>query len=308
MTPRHGHRRGDASPAVRRMRRGDPTNPTVFPAISPLPASTTLAASNERPVLPTTRGPTGDAAVKIGQYSRRAILAIWATAALPMAALAWIVAPFMAERSRQGGAALGKALLLCLTAGLFWQFLLVVALAGYEQRCLRWSTLRRALWLEPPRSPRKGGVGGRTWLAVVPLLLGFGVRQLIPSMPHPANRDLGKFLASPAGKAMFHGSWGWCALTVTMLIFNTVLGEELLFRGLLLPRMRSAFGARDWVANGVLFAAYHLHLPWMIPVTLLDTLLLAYPTKRYRSAWMGIAVHSAQSVLFTVLVVHLVIS
>ena len=38
-------------------------------------------------------------------------------------------------------------------------------------------------------------------------------------------------------------------------------------------------------------------MPWVIPTALLDTLALAYPTRRYRSAWLGIVVHSLQSVL-----------
>jgi hypothetical protein len=63
----------------------------------------------------------------------------------------------------------------------------------------------------------------------------------------------------------------------------------------------------DWVANGVLFAGYHLHMPWAIPMALLDTFILAYPSKRYRSAWIGIAVHSAQSVVITALVLKLVV-
>ena len=95
-----------------------------------------------------------------------------------------------------------------------------------------------------------------------------------------------------------HGAWSWYGLLLVLFVFNTVLGEELLFRGLLLPRMNGAFGRRDWAANGVLFAAYHLHMPWVIPATLLDTFIIAYPTKRYRSAWIGIAVHSAQSLVF----------
>ena len=82
-----------------------------------------------------------------------------------------------------------------------------------------------------------------------------------------------------------------------MAVFDTVLGEELLFRGLLLPRMRGAFGRADWLANGLLFAVYHLHMPWMIPKALLDALALAYPTRRYRSDWLGILVHSVQSLL-----------
>jgi membrane protease YdiL (CAAX protease family) len=92
-----------------------------------------------------------------------------------------------------------------------------------------------------------------------------------------------------------------------MWLFNSVLGEELLFRGFLLPRMNGAFGRGDWLANGVLFAGYHLHVPWVIPAGLLDTFILAYPSKRYRSALIGIAVHSAQSVVFAVLVLTIVV-
>ena len=243
-------------------------------------------------------------AVTITQYSRRAIVAIWAAAALPMGAAAWIVAPAIAGG---GSAALSRALLVCLTAGLIWQFVLVAVLVGYEQRSLRWSRIRPALWLQSPQSPRTGRVGGWTWLVVIPLIAAFAVHQLAPSLPHPARYDLGKFLSTGAAKTMFHGSWGWFVILVVELIFNTVLGEELLFRGLLLPRMHGAFGDRDWVANGVLFAVYHLHFPWTIPVNLLDTLLISYPAKRFRSAWIGIAVHSAQTVAFTLLVLRLVL-
>ena len=90
-------------------------------------------------------------------------------------------------------------------------------------------------------------------------------------------------------------------------MFTTVCGEELLFRGYLLPRMNGAFGRGDWVANGLLFTGYHLHVPWAMPATLLDTFTLAYPSKRYRSAWIGIAVHSAQSVFFAILIFTLVV-
>lgn len=35
----------------------------------------------------------------------------------------------------------------------------------------------------------------------------------------------------------------------------------------------------------------------MIPTALLDSVALALPSRRYRSAWLGIIVHSVQSVL-----------
>jgi uncharacterized protein len=248
--------------------------------------------------------------VEIPQYRRRAILAIWAAAALPMAALAWLVAPAVADRlSGEGNLPMVKALLLCLTVGLIWQFVLVIILIWREQRTLRWSRIRDALWLRSPRSPRSGRRGGRVWLVAIPLMVGYAaVPFVLPSPPSPKARDMGLFLESDVGQSFMSGNWLWFGLLVVLWVFNTVLGEELLFRGFLLPRMNGAFGRGDWVANGVLFAAYHLHIPWNIPETLIaDTLIVSYPAKRYRSAWIGIVVHSAQSVVLAVIVLTLVL-
>jgi membrane protease YdiL (CAAX protease family) len=234
------------------------------------------------------------------------IAAVWAAAALPMALLAWVVAPVVADHL-SGPGALSRALIVTLTAGLVWQFALVMGLVAREQGTLRWSVLKDALWLRAPRAPGTGRRGGRAWLIVLPLIFALALEQLVPGPANPAARDLGDFLGSHAGHVLLAGSWGWFALLAAMFAFNTVLGEELLFRGFLLPRMNGAFGRRDWLANGVLFAVYHLHVPWVIPAGLLDTFIIAYPSKRYRSALIGIAVHSAQSVFFLALVLSLVL-
>lgn len=230
------------------------------------------------------------------QYGLRRVLGVWALAALPMATLAWVVAPLLAGRL-EGPAAWPKALVACLTVGLVWQGVLVLVLLRRELGRLRWPAVRNALWLRAPRSPRTGRVGGRVWWALVPAVLVVGVEQLLPSLPVPAVRDLGVLLRSREGHEFLSGNWTWFAVIVVMAVFNTVLGEELLFRGLLLPRMRGVFGRSDWLANGVLFAAYHLHMPWAMPRILLDSLALAYPARRYTSAWLSIVVHSLQSVI-----------
>jgi uncharacterized protein len=245
--------------------------------------------------------------IEIPQYGLRSIFGVWAAAALPMAALAWLVAPALDDRfAGAGNVPLAKALIVCLTLGLVWQFVLLAVLVWREQRTFRWSTLRDALWLRSPRSPRNGRIGGRVWLVLIPLIIVFAAESAI-SLQGPTSRDLGAFLGSDLGKAFMHGAWGWYALILVWFVFNTVLGEELLFRGFLLPRMNGAFKQKDWLANGLLFAGYHLHTPWVIPTTLLDTFIIAYPTKRYRSAWIGIAVHSAQSVFLAILIFTLVI-
>jgi uncharacterized protein len=242
------------------------------------------------------------------QYSLAMILGVWAAAALPMAALAWIVAPWLADRLG-GPVVLPRALLVLLTLGLIWQFVLVLLLVHRERRSLRWAVLKDALWLHSPRSPTTGRVGGRLWLVLVPALLIFTAEGFIPYPFSPATgHDFAAFVGSDAGAAFMSDNWVWFALIVVLSVFNTILGEELLFRGLLLPRMKGAFGSFDWVANGLLFAAYHLHMPWVIPATLLfDTFALSYPSRRYRSALIGIIVHSSQSVLVLVLLLTLVL-
>ena len=239
------------------------------------------------------------------QLGLRGIIAVWAAAAVPMGLLAWVVAPLVAGQL-SGPNDLMRALFVTLTAGLVWQFVLVMALVRREQGSLSLSVLRDALWLRRPRSPKTGRRGGKLWLVVVPLIIASAAEAAL-AIPGPAARDFGEFLGSDAGESFLAGAWGWFAVIAVLVVFNTALGEELLFRGYLLPRMNGRFGRHDWVANGVLFAAYHLHTPWVIPTTLLDTFILSYPSKRYRSALIGIAVHSAQSIVVLGLVLTLVL-
>ena len=165
--------------------------------------------------------------VEIPQYGLRPILAVWMAAALPMAALAWLVAPVLEDRfAGTGNVPLFKALNVCLTIGLVWQFVLVAVLVWREQGTFRWSTVREVLWLRSPRSPRTGRTGGRIWLVVIPLTVATLIESMIP-LGGPTGRDFGAFLGSDAGKAFMHGAWGWYALMLVWFVFNTVLGEEL---------------------------------------------------------------------------------
>jgi uncharacterized protein len=247
----------------------------------------------------------GIGAAQPRQYSRRMVVAVWAAAALPMAALAWIVAPAVAGRHATPQH-FAVTLLVALTAGLLWQSVLVFGLAGRE-RAQTGRSLRDLLWLRAPTRP--GRHGGRLWWWILPYVVGLAVLDLVPvNLSGPADRDFGQFLASAAGRQTFHHAWALYALVVVELALNTFLGEELLFRGLLLPRMRGAFGRADWLVNALLFGLYHLHEPWVIPNAAVTGMLCAYPTRRYRSAWMGIAIHSGEAAFFLVVLFPVVLS
>jgi membrane protease YdiL (CAAX protease family) len=90
-------------------------------------------------------------------------------------------------------------------------------------------------------------------------------------------------------------------------VFNVFLAEELFFRGVLLPKMEGVFGRWSWVANGVLFACFHVHQPWTIAENIVSGAILAYPSWRFRSTWMAVIVHSAQNVFFGLLVLAIVL-
>jgi membrane protease YdiL (CAAX protease family) len=256
-------------------------------------------------LLTRTEGTDRTVIIPVRQYSASGALVVWAAAAIPMGLLAWVGAPALAGPHPTLGQSTWS-LLVALTLGLIWQSVLVVALVAREQRALSWQVLRGALWLRRP-TDHSGRRGGRLWWWLVPFVLAFGALQLVPFGLHgPADHDFGALLGSTAGQELLHGNWSLFAGVVVMLVFNTVLGEELLFRGFLLPRMRRSFGRADWIANGVLFGLYHLHQPWSIPSSVLAGLCFAYPTRRFRSAWMGIIVHSVQSLVLGAIIFTLV--
>lgn len=253
----------------------------------------------------------------IPQYSLRQILLVWAAAALPMGILGWVVAPALAHdpQSRL------FVRLAVLTVGLVWQFLLVILLLYREAGNLRWSTIWQRLWLQTPRSPYTGKPSRRLWWWLLPLLLATAIFQLqlsgivnhvwiswFPFLAEPHEFALASLVATPDAKARLVGAWGVWGLFLAQALFNTVLGEELLFRGLLLPRMKGVFGRRDWVANGLLFGLYHLHQPWGMPSDIIAGLLcFALPSRYFRSSWLGVIAHSGESIYFTVLLLGLVL-
>jgi membrane protease YdiL (CAAX protease family) len=168
-----------------------------------------------------------------------------------MGVLAWIVAPLLRDQL-EGDDPFAQALLIVITAGLIWQFVLVLILVRLELGTLRWPRVREALWLRTPRDPKTGRAGGRVWLWALLFIFLIALWQLVPAIPGPSPRDFTEFLSEDRGKDFFRGAWGWFAVVVVFSVFNTVLGEELLFRGLLLPRMpgrlRPQSQASEWGA------------------------------------------------------------
>jgi hypothetical protein len=113
--------------------------------------------------------------------------------------------------------------------------------------------------------------------------------SLFPFFAEPPGYSLGAILESWEILDRLVGAWWFFALFVVNAIFNTILGEKFLFRGVLLPCSLAlpALGIPGSVISGVF--------------------LYAFPSWRFRSTWMGIIVHSAQSVYFAFLIFGIVL-
>lgn len=251
------------------------------------------------------------------QYTLWQIVGIWLAAGAPMWLLGWVAYPILSTGLPPVDAGLLRLKLL--TVGMIWQFVLALLMLYREEGNIRLRTISRRFWLNHPVSPRTGTIKKRLWWWLVPLilllaLLEIGLRSplvhlwttIFPFFAEPPGYDAA-ILFAPELRAQWVGDWGLLGLFLVTATFNTFLGEEFLFRGVLLPKMAGVFGKGDWVANGLLFCLYHLHQPWGILATLPGDLLLAYSGRRFRSNWFPIILHSAQSVYFLILILGLVL-
>lgn len=244
------------------------------------------------------------------QFSLWALCGLWAAVAIPMPLLAFWVAPKLSAAS---GWHPGIALWLCMIVGMVWQFVLATALLWRESRRDKGRlTLGQRIWWQLPRDPGTGAMTLRPFIWLVPIfiltplievtgladLLARPLLWIAPALAQVPEPDI-RGLADPA----FHGAWWLLGLWAISFIFNYFLGEELFFRGLLLPRMRGVFGRWDWLANGVFFGTYHLIRPLTVPSIIVTAALWALPCARYRSALFAVIPHAVEGlfVLFLVL-------
>src|SRR6185369_16700384 len=82
---------------------------------------------------------------KNDQYTLWQILGIWALATLPMTLLVWVVAPALIPHSPPQP---GITYWWLMIAGMAWQSVLSLVILHRELGTLKWSAIRRRLWLQ----------------------------------------------------------------------------------------------------------------------------------------------------------------
>jgi membrane protease YdiL (CAAX protease family) len=96
------------------------------------------------------------------------------------------------------------------------------------------------------------------------------------------------------------GNWGWVVLVLMLFFFNT-FGEELYWRGVLLPRQELVHGRFTWLIHGIFWNLFHLPLyPWYFVYGLSITLTISFVAQKTGNTWAPILLHGlANLMLYT---------
>lgn len=91
--------------------------------------------------------------------------------------------------------------------------------------------------------------------------------------------------------APLKGNWAVVILLFVQLFFN-IFGEELWWRGYILPRQENAHGRLAWLINGLLWLLWHVAFyPWQIFALLPICIALPYIAQRRQNTWVAIVIH-----------------
>jgi membrane protease YdiL (CAAX protease family) len=234
------------------------------------------------------------------QYSLAKVLGIWALVAIPMPILAFVVAPALAPHVSISSLLLVWYLLI---AGMMWQFVVSVIILYRELDEFTWSAIKKRIWLQKPIDPKTGKSSYRLFWWLIPAFLFYAVFELTPLAEaftsftvwaFPFIKGLPPLDLAELMTLEYVGAWWLVVVALISNMFNYFLGEELLFRGILLPKMKGVFGKWDWFANSVLFGTYHLHRPFFILTTIFSSIAYSWPSRRFKSMWFGVILHGIE--------------
>jgi len=151
----------------------------------------------------------------------------------------------------------------------------------------------------------RGGEGLWKWAVGLALFLGLSwalwqAGSWLRAVPfHPRPEYLSDFL-SRFGPGEFMGiplagRWWVAAYYAAVLLLCNVMGEELWWRGYLLPRQELAHGRAAWLVHGALWAAFHLFFQetlWDLVRMLPTCCALSFVAQHRRSTWPGVFGHT----------------
>ena len=105
---------------------------------------------------------------------------------------------------------------------------------------------------------------------------------------------IGKFDHSPAFMSFEPLAKGryWLLLIWFPYWILNILGEEILWRGVMLPRQEIAFGKNAWLIHGFGWGLFHIAFGWQLLITLIPLIFIqSYIVQKTKNSWIGVIMH-----------------
>jgi len=74
-------------------------------------------------------------------------------------------------------------------------------------------------------------------------------------------------------------------------LFFNIFGEELWWRGYMLPRQELVHGNSTWIIHGFLWTMFHAFKYWELAAILPASLALSFVAYKRKNSWPGIVTH-----------------
>ncbi len=84
---------------------------------------------------------------------------------------------------------------------------------------------------------------------------------------------------------------------IPLVLCLNIFGEEVFWRGMVLPRQELRHGRNTFLLHGVIWAFTHLFQYWLLLPILVGSLALAYSVQRTKSTWISIFAHVLNNAL-----------
>lgn len=102
------------------------------------------------------------------------------------------------------------------------------------------------------------------------------------------------------------GNWGYAVLALLLFFFN-IFGEELYWRGVLLPRQELVHGRTTWLVHGLMWNLFHLPFyPWYLLYGLPITLAVSFVAQKTGNTWTAILLHGVANLTAYALLIGVV--
>lgn len=147
------------------------------------------------------------------------------------------------------------------------------------------------------------GAAGVALMQVRDWLIGSGVISLpsnIPLLIDPKMNISVERLDRIAGGTLL-GRWDIAALYLVGTFFN-ILGEELWWRGYILPRQVETHGPKSWLIHGAMWALFHAFKWWDIITVLPICFGIAFLSQRLKNNWPSLIIHTLGNLTFVLLI------